>query len=346
VNLEHYNYNLPTELIAQKPAEKRDQSRLMVLSPDSKSVKHRKFSDLPKFLKANDLLVINDTKVFPARLIGRKEHSGGKVELLLLRSLENSNWEALSRPAKSLRNGTVVLFGNGLIRAEIIEKGTSGYVKVNLESSINIEDAIDKIGETPLPPYIKREPVPSDHDRYQTIYAQRRGSVAAPTAGLHFTQSMLDELSSRGVKTAAVTLHVGIGTFRPLSASEAQKKTLHSEYCIVPESTVLLVRKCREKGGKIFAVGTTTARALETASLSGEVKSFSGWTDLFIKPPYQFRSVDALVTNFHLPCSSLLLMVSAFAGEKRILDAYRKAINEKYRFYSYGDAMLVILSKK
>ena len=342
MNLENYDYTLPADLIAQEPAAERDQSRLMILKACANSVYHRNFSDLPEFFHKNDLLVINDTKVFPARLIGEKEHSGGEVELFLLRSLENGTWEALSRPARRLRAGTTVVFGDGLIRAEIVEKGANGHVYVRLKSNLSIETAINTIGKTPLPPYIKREPVEKDLERYQTVYAKRSGAVAAPTAGLHFTRAILDRLESRGIATAQVTLHVGIGTFRPLNEDEARKETLHSEYCIVPKSTARMVSECRKKGGRVFAVGTTTVRALETASAQGELTNFEGWTDIFIKPPYTFKSVDALLTNFHLPRSSLLMLVSAFAGRENILHAYNEAVKERYRFYSYGDAMLIL----
>ena len=346
MNLKDFDYTLPAGLIAQEPAARRDQSRLMVLSAGTDSLCHRKFSDLPEFLDSNDLLVVNDTKVFPARLIGKKERSGGEVELFLLRSRKNGTWEALSRPARRLKKGTVVIFGDGLIRAEILEKGEKGRVQINLESEIPLKDAIDKAGKTPLPPYIKREPVENDRERYQTVYAKERGSVAAPTAGLHFSPGVLNKLASSGIARASVTLHVGLGTFRPLSDEEAHQSRLHSEYCIVPASTVRMVKACREKGGRVFTVGTTTARALETASAQGEISPFEGWTDIFIKPPYSFRSVDCLLTNFHLPRSSLLLLVCAFAGKERILTAYSEAVKERYRFYSYGDAMLLIQDSK
>jgi S-adenosylmethionine:tRNA ribosyltransferase-isomerase len=224
----------------------------------------------------------------------------------------------------------------------VIEKGMDGHVRINLETEHDIDSMIDKLGKTPLPPYIKREPVETDRERYQTVYAQTRGAVAAPTAGLHFTYEMLNELSYRGVKKASVTLHVGIGTFRPLSENEAKGDKLHREFCSLSESTVTMIKECRGKNGRVIAVGTTTARVLESASTSGEIKPFEGWTDIFIKPPYKFKSVDSLITNFHLPRSSLLMMVCAFGGRERILSAYQEAIKRKYRFYSYGDAMFII----
>ena len=345
MNLEDYDYILPADLIAQEPAARRDQSRLMILDAGTNSVQHRNFSDILEFLHKDDLVVINDTKVFPARLIGNKESSGGEVEIFLLESYKDGTWKALSRPSKRLKNGTFVIFGDGLMRAEIVKKDSNGLVLIKLESKIPIEVAINKIGKTPLPPYIKREPDKTDHERYQTVYAKKRGSVAAPTAGLHFTPAIIDGFTSRGVTVTSITLHVGIGTFRSLSEEEAQGDTLHSEYCVVPASTVRMIKACRKKGGRIFAVGTTTARALETVSSQGELTHFEGWTNIFIKPPYTFKSVDALLTNFHLPRSSLLLLVSAFAGKECILNAYKEAVKERYRFYSYGDAMLIIGSE-
>lgn len=342
MNLDDYDYNLPIEMIAQKPAETRDKARLMVLDISKDTISHRVFTDLYGLFNKDDLLVINDTKVFPARLIGKKQETGGEVEIFLLRRYEDGKWDALSRPAKRLKEGSLINFGDGLLQAEVIKKGLDGHVCVHFKSEYDIDTAVDMLGKTPLPPYIKREPDESDRERYQTVYAQKRGAVAAPTAGLHFTEKILNELESRGVKKASVTLHVGIGTFRPLSGDEAKSDKLHSEYCSVLQFTVRKVIECHKKGRRVIAVGTTTARALESASASGEIKSFEGWTEIFIKPPYTFRSVDSLITNFHLPRSSLLMMVCAFAGREKILNAYREAIKECYRFYSYGDAMLII----
>ena len=345
MNLNDYDYNLPIEMIAQNPDEYRDKSRLMVLDINRKSIRHRIFSSLPDYINQDDLLVVNDTKVFPARLIGKKEKTGGEIEIFLLRRYEEGTWDALSRPAKRLKEGSSIFFGDGLLRAEVIEKGSNGHVRINLESENDIDVTIDKLGKTPLPPYIKREPDDYDRERYQTVYAQKRGAVAAPTAGLHFTDKILDELASRGVNRASVTLHVGIGTFRPLSEKEADSTKLHSEYCMVPQSTARMVNECRDRDCRLIAVGTTTARALESASAGGRIGPYEGWTDIFIKPPYSFRSVDSLITNFHLPRSSLLMMVCSFAGRERILSAYKEAISEGYRFYSYGDAMLIIGGK-
>ncbi|HDY90485.1 MAG TPA: tRNA preQ1(34) S-adenosylmethionine ribosyltransferase-isomerase QueA, partial [bacterium] len=300
MNLNDYDYNLPVEKIAQKPTEHRDKSRLMVIDIGRDSISHRTFSDLPELLHKGDLLVINDTKVFAARLTGKKETTGGAIELFLLRRYEDGTWDALSRPAKRLRKGLAIIFGNGLLRAEVVKKGLNGHVRVRLESEDDIDATIDRLGKTPLPPYIKREADDTDRERYQTVYAQKRGAVAAPTAGLHFTESVLNKLTSRGIKITSVTLHVGIGTFRPLSEEEAENNRLHSEYCHVPQFTVRMVKECRDRGCRVIAVGTTTARALESASAGGEIGSFEGWTDIFIKPSYTFKSVDSLITNFHL----------------------------------------------
>ncbi|MFC1539199.1 tRNA preQ1(34) S-adenosylmethionine ribosyltransferase-isomerase QueA [Candidatus Latescibacterota bacterium] len=341
MNLNDYHYNLPEEMIAQNPVEPRDTSRLMILDIKNDTTTHSVFSNLTEFINSDDLLVVNDTKVFPARLIGKKKKTEGTVEIFLLKRYDDGTWDVLSRPAKRLRKGSVIIFGDGMLTAEIVELGENGHVRVNLDSADNIDFVIDTLGKTPLPPYIKHEPDCYDRERYQTVYARVRGAVAAPTAGLHFTTEMLDKIASMGIKKTSVTLHVGIGTFRPLNAEEADGDHLHNEYCCLTKSTADMVKECRRNGGRVIAVGTTTARALETASTSGEIRPFDGWTDIFIKPPYTFRSVDSLITNFHLPYSSLLMMVSAFAGRKRILNAYNEAIKAGYRFYSYGDAMFI-----
>ncbi len=340
MGLDEYDYYLPQELIAQEPSGQRDRSRLMVVGPGAE-LSHRIFRDLPEYFSPGDLLVVNDTRVFPARLVGKKEDTGGEVELLLLRPESGGGWEALARPAKRLREGTVVQFGGDILRAVVEEKGEYGRVLVRLFSDLDINEAVDRVGRIPLPHYIRREPEAGDRERYQTVYARSRGAVAAPTAGLHFTPDILDRLAAKGVTRASVTLHVGIGTFRPLTEEDAEQDTLHGEYCLVTPETAEAVRAARGRGGRVFAVGTTSVRALETASRSGEISPFEGFTDLFIKPSYRFRSVDALITNFHLPRSSLLMLVSAFAGRERVLAAYRAAVEERYRFYSYGDAMLI-----
>jgi len=338
--LSDYDYDLPPGLIAIRPADERDGSRLMTLRSGG-AVAHGVFRDLPDLLVPGDLLVANDTKVFPARLMGRKEGTGGEVELLLLHRIGNGTWEALARPSRRLREGTAVIIGSGALRAVVEGPGGKGCLRVRLESDGDVDAAVDAVGLTPLPPYIRRGPEEGDRDRYQTVYARNRGAAAAPTAGLHFTPGLLGALAGRGVSFATVTLHVGIGTFRPLTEEDAQGERLHREFCVVGEETVRAVRETRLKGARVVAVGTTTVRALETASLDGDIRPFEGWTDLFIRPPYEFRTTDALITNFHLPRSSLLMLASAFAGRERLLDAYREAVEMGYRFYSYGDAMFI-----
>lgn len=342
MDLSDYDYNLPEKLIAQEPATERNSSRLLILDRNAGTIQHSVFSAIPTVFNKNDVIVLNTTKVFPARLIGQKSDTGGEAEIFLLNGGDDHEWDALCRPARRLKKGAVILFGDGLLTAEIIDKGEHGHVRVRLTSALPVGEVIDTVGKTPLPPYIRRPATEEDRRRYQTVYAEIRGSVAAPTAGLHFNEETLAAIAAQGVKTAKVTLHVGIGTFRPLSDEEADNETLHSEYCIVPEETANLVKDCRKSGGRVFAVGTTTSRALESASKHGEIAAFEGWTNIFIKPPYRFRSVDCLITNFHLPKSSLLMMVSAFAGRETMLSAYREAVKEGYRFYSYGDAMLIL----
>ncbi|MFC1511671.1 tRNA preQ1(34) S-adenosylmethionine ribosyltransferase-isomerase QueA [Candidatus Latescibacterota bacterium] len=342
MKLDDYDYDLPKDLIAQEPAKDRDHSRLLVLDVQNNAIQHAVFRELPAYLRAGDVVVINDTRVFPARLIGSKADTGGEIEVFLLTRHPDGSWDALTRPARRVSSGTQVIFGDGLLEGTVVEKKPGGQVIITLTSAIPIEEAIDRVGETPLPPYIRRAPTPEDRTRYQTVYARKRGAVAAPTAGLHFTDALLKEIEERGAKKTSVTLHVGIGTFRPLRPDDIDRETLHPEYCVVDEAAVETIQSCRKGDGRVFAVGTTTVRALESASQNGSLEPFEGSTDLFIKPPYRFRSVDALVTNFHLPLSSLFILVCAFAGRERVLDAYREAVRERYRFYSYGDAMLIL----
>jgi len=337
--LDDYDYDLPERLIAQHPADERDASRLLVVG--GVTISHKTFRDLPDCLTPGDLLVVNDTRVFPARLIGRKEATGGEVEIFLLHPAGNGSWEALCRPARRLKEGTVVVFGDGCLRAVVEGRGESGHLMVRLESEGDVDESVDRVGRIPLPHYIRREPEKDDIERYQTVYARHRGAAAAPTAGLHFTPGMLELLAARGIHHVPVTLHVGIGTFRPLTEETAAGDRLHAEYCRVGPETAAAVRDARARNGRVVAVGTTSVRALETASASGMIAPFEGWTDLFIRPGYRFRSVDALITNFHLPRSSLLMLVCAFAGRERVLGAYREAVREGYRFFSYGDAMFI-----
>ena len=336
-----FDYPLPPELIAQMPIEPRDHSRLLTLDRTTGAMQHRRFFDIAALLRRGDLLVFNDSRVIPARLHGRKVGSGGQVELLLLHPIEPRLWQALARPSKRLAAGTRLEFaGGGQAYAATIEaKGESGMVTVRLED----EAMIEACGETPLPPYI-HAPL-TDPERYQTVYARVRGSAAAPTAGLHFTPELLRRLQELGVATAFVTLHVGLDTFRPVEEEDPRQHRIHTEYAVLPEETAQAVQAARGRGGRIVAVGTTSVRVLETAARAAQpgqaVAAYGGWTDMFILPGYSFRAVDALITNFHLPRSTLLMLVSAFAGRERVLAAYAEAVRERYRFYSFGDAMWV-----
>ncbi|MSQ24955.1 MAG: tRNA preQ1(34) S-adenosylmethionine ribosyltransferase-isomerase QueA [Dehalococcoidia bacterium] len=344
-----FDYPLPQELIAQTPMEPRDQSRLLVLDMAAGAMQHHRFRDIVELLHPGDLLVFNDSRVIPARLRGRKAGSGGQVELLLLHPMEPRLWQALARPGKRLAAGAVLRFqGQGKeYSAEIESKSEGGVVTVRLED----EAMIEACGETPLPPYIHERL--ADPERYQTVYARVRGSAAAPTAGLHFTPELLQRLQSQGVAMAFVTLHVGLDTFRPVDEDDPREHSIHTEYAVLPPETAAAVNATRARGGRIVAVGTTSVRVLETAARGaldlrlskGEgataVAPYSGWTDVFILPGHRFRAVDAMITNFHLPRSTLLMLVSAFAGRERVLAAYVKAVRERYRFYSFGDAMWV-----
>ena len=336
-----FDYSLPRDLIAQRPIEPRDHSRLLVLDRASGEIRHHRFHELPQHLRAGDLLVFNDSRVMPARLRGHRVGTGGLVELLLLRRQTPGHWWCLARPARSLRPSVELLFADGL-QARVIETGERGLRLVEL----NDESLVERVGEIALPPYI-HEPL-SDPERYQTVYARVQGSVAAPTAGLHFTPHLLDRLRAMGVETAFVTLHVGLDTFRPVEAADPRKHQLHTEYFDLSEETAEAVSRARVEGRRIIAVGTTAVRVLEQAALLSEaagrpeLRLCSGWADLFILPGHRFRLVDAMVTNFHLPRSTLLMLVSAFAGHERILAAYREAVQQSYRFYSFGDGMVIL----
>ncbi len=348
-----YLYDLPEELIAQEPAEPRDASRLLVLRRDGGALEHRCFRDLPDFLRRGDLLVLNDTRVIPARLTGRRS-TGGEVELLLLRELSEATWECLARPARRLRPGEVVLLP-GERTAEVIESGEEGRRVVRFDPPEGLREWLESHGAPPLPPYIRRVARPEDRERYQTIYARHDGAVAAPTAGLHFSDRMLAELTERGIGTARITLHVGIGTFRPVTVENLAEHRMDEEVYEVGPGATEAINAARQRGGRVVAVGTTVVRTLESivqappdrpgasgSPGSAVVKPGRGSTGLFIRPPYRFRAVDALLTNFHLPGSTLLMLVSAFAGRERVLAAYREAVRERYRFFSYGDAMLLL----
>lgn len=334
-----FDFDLPQELIAQTPILNRDQSRLLVLDKKTGDIEHHIFKDIVNYLNPGDVLVINDTKVIPARLMGVKEDTGAVIELLLLKDLGNDTWECLSRPQKRLHIGTIVKFSDEL-SAEVIELLSDGVTRVKLLYSGILLEILDRLGEMPLPPYIHEKL--SDKDRYNTVYAKNIGSAAAPTAGLHFTNELLSELKDKGVIITNVTLHVGLGTFRPVEVDDINNHHMHSEYYNMSKETADILNKAKENGSKIIAVGTTSTRTLESViNKYGKFVECSGNTDIFIYPGYEFKAIDSLITNFHLPKSTLVMLVSALAGRENILNAYHEAINEKYRFFSFGDAMLI-----
>lgn len=338
---EDFYFDLPEELIAQDPLEDRASSRLLVLDKKTGAVEHRHFRDLKEYLNPGDCLVLNDTRVIPARLIGEREGTGARVEILLLKRKEKDVWETLVKPGKKARPGTKVVFGGGLLVGEILEVVEEGNRLVQFSYEGIFEEVLDKLGEMPLPPYITHKL--KDKERYQTVYAKHEGSAAAPTAGLHFTKELLQELEESGIRIAYVTLHVGLGTFRPVKVENIFEHTMHSEYYSIEEETAKLINETKAQGGKIVCVGTTSCRTVESAAAEdGKVKAGSGWTDIFIYPGYQFKVLDRLVTNFHLPESTLVMLVSALAGRETVLNAYEEAIKERYRFFSFGDAMLIL----
>ena len=337
-----YDYDLPSEQIAQHPTERRDRSRLLVIDRESGERHHRRFSDLAEYVQPGDVLVVNETQVFPARLRGRRS-GGGAAEVLLLHPAEDDTlWTALVRPGAKMRPGRVIKVAPDL-SVEVVEMLPGGERLVRLLSSLPTEEALDRFGEMPLPPYMKREVTEKDRDRYQTVYARERGSVAAPTAGLHFTPDLLARLQEQGVTLARLVLHVGVGTFRPVEVEDPSDHPMHREWYHVSPEAAATVNAARARGDAVWAVGTTSVRTLESvADEDGEVHAGSGWTDLFIRPPYRYRTVDHLITNFHLPRSTLLMLVAAFAGYELTMDAYREAVTREYRFYSYGDAMAIL----
>lgn len=335
-----FDYYLPEELIAQEPAPRRDESRLMVLKKDGGRPEHRVFRDIVRYLEPGDVLVINNTRVLPARLWGKKAGTGTRVEVLLLTRLEDDVWETLVRPGRRLPPGTEIVFGAEL-RGRVESVGEDGCRHIRFRYRGDFEQLLDKLGSMPLPPYIKKQP--ADPQRYQTVYASDPGSAAAPTAGLHFTPELLAEIRDRGVTVAPVLLHVGLGTFRPVKVEDITSHRMHAEYYRITPETARLINEARAAGRRVVAVGTTTTRCLETAGREGDgVRPGSGWTDIFIYPGYTFRVIDGLVTNFHLPRSTLVMMVSALVGRERLLDAYAEAVRQRYRFFSFGDAMLII----
>lgn len=334
-----FYFDLPEELIAQTPLEKRDNSRLLRLDRYSGELEHRHFYELPELLQAGDCLVLNNSRVLPARLIGSRP-TGGAIELVLLRDLGDNRWECLSRPGKKTRPGQEILFGNGELKAVVEDVVSGGNRIVRFEYEGIFLELLEKLGQMPLPPYI-RETL-QDRERYQTVYSKELGSAAAPTAGLHFTDALLDELRKKGVKIGFVTLHVGLGTFRPVKEDEIEDHEMHSEFCIIPAETAALVNETKANGGRVIAVGTTSCRTLESfAGEDGILPATSGWTEIFIYPGYSFKCVDALITNFHLPESTLIMLVSALAGRENVLNAYNTAVREQYRFFSFGDAMFI-----
>ena len=339
MNVSEFNYNLPEELIAQTPLEKRDESRLMVLNRKEKTIEHKTFKDIIDYLQPGDCLVRNNTKVLPARIYGNKE-TGAKVEFLLLNNIEGDIWETIVRPGNKLHVGTKVVFGNGKLVAEILDIMPGGTRKVKFKYEGIFNEILDEIGLMPLPPYIHEEL--KENDRYQTVYAKYNGSAAAPTAGLHFTPELLKKIEEKGVKIANVTLHVGIGTFRPVKEEKVENHEMHSEHYYIKKEDAEIINETKKNGGRIIAVGTTSCRVLETvADENGMVCETEGDTKIFIYPGYKFKCLDALITNFHLPQSTLLMLVSSLAGKEYIMKAYEEAVKEKYRFFSFGDAMFI-----
>lgn len=341
MNVEEFDYDLPESLIAQTPLKDRDQSRLLVLGRNSGNIEHKHFKDVINYLKTGDTLVLNDTRVMPARLFGLKEETGAKVEMLMLTRIENNDWEVLLKPAKRIKVGNKLFFGEGKIIAECIEELDQGGRIMRLHYEGILEERLNELGEMPLPPYIKERL--DDPDRYQTVYAKESGSAAAPTAGLHFTDELLDEIRAKGINIAFITLHVGLGTFRPVSVEDINDHEMHSEYYQMTQETANLLNQTKKEGHRIISVGTTSTRTLETIRRDyNEFVAVSGWTDIFIYPGFTYKAIDGLITNFHLPKSTLVMLVSAFSSRENILSAYKEAVKLEYRFFSFGDAMLII----
>lgn len=337
---EDFDYYLPEDLIAQTPLKKRDTSRMLVVDKKTGDIEHKHFNNITSYLHEGDVLVLNDTKVIPARLLGVKEETSAVIEILMLKEKEDNIWECLSKPAKRIKIGTIVDFGEGKLKAKCIGLGEEGIRIFKFIFSGIFYEILDSLGEMPLPPYIHEKL--EDKDRYQTVYAKNIGSAAAPTAGLHFTLELLEEIKTKGVKVEYATLHVGLGTFRPVSAENISEHKMHSEYYTMSKETAEVLNNAKKQGNRIISVGTTSTRTLETImNLYGTFKECSGWTDIFIFPGYEFKGVDCLITNFHLPKSTLVMLVSALAGREHILNAYKVAVEEKYRFFSFGDCMFI-----
>ena len=340
MNVTDFNFELPQELIAQDPLEDRAASRLLVLNKETGNISHRHFRDIRQYLKKGDCLVINDTKVIPARLIGHKVGTDAKIEVLLLKRKSDNVWETLVKPGKKMKEGAEVSFGDGLLKGTVVGVVDEGNRLIQFEYDGIFEEILDQLGQMPLPPYITHQL--KDKNRYQTVYAKHDGSAAAPTAGLHFTQELLQEIQDMGVTIAHVTLHVGLGTFRPVKVDTIEEHHMHSEFYVVEEEEAKKINDTKKNGGRVICVGTTSCRTVESASTEdGVLKAGTGWTEIFIYPGYRFKVLDALITNFHLPQSTLVMLVSALAGREHILDAYREAVKEGYRFFSFGDAMFI-----
>ncbi|MBQ2872494.1 MAG: tRNA preQ1(34) S-adenosylmethionine ribosyltransferase-isomerase QueA [Bacilli bacterium] len=335
-----FDYNLPEELIAQTPLVKRDDSKLMVLDKQTGDIKHEVFHNIINYLEKDDILVLNDTKVMPARIIGEKEDTKAVIELLLLKNLEKDSWECLAKPAKRIKVGTTISFGNGLLKAICIGIGEEGIRMLKFEYDGIFYEILDKLGSMPLPPYIKEKL--KDKDRYQTVYAKNIGSAASPTAGLHFTKELLSKIENKGIKICYITLHVGLGTFRPVNVEDVKTHKMHSEFYSMNKEVAEILNNAKKEEKRIVSVGTTTTRTLETIMTKYKTfKEISGWTDIFIYPGYEFKAIDAQITNFHLPKSTLIMLVSAFATKEIIINAYNEAVKNKYRFFSFGDSMLI-----
>lgn len=340
MDVKDFYFDLPEELIAQDPLEDRSASRLLVLNKENGEMEHKHFRDIVTYLNPGDCLVINDTKVIPARLFGVKEGTDAKIEILLLKRRENDIWETLVKPGKKAKPGTVIYFGDGLLKGTVLDVVDEGNRLIQFSYEGIFEEILDELGQMPLPPYIKHQL--KDKNRYQTVYAKHDGSAAAPTAGLHFTKELLAQIEEMGVKIAHVTLHVGLGTFRPVKVDDILDHHMHSEFYIVEEEEAKKINDTKQNGGRVICVGTTSCRTLESATgEDGILKAGSGWTEIFIYPGYQFKILDALITNFHLPESTLVMLVSALASREHILNAYQEAVNQKYRFFSFGDAMFI-----
>lgn len=340
MKVEDFDYNLPEELIAQKPLEKRDSSKLLVLDKNTGKIEHKHFYDVLDYLEEGDTVVLNDTKVLPARLIGTKEETNAVIEILLLKNIKEDDWECLVKPARRIKVGTIVSFGNGKLKAKCIKEDNEGIRHFTLIYDGILLEILEDLGSMPLPPYIHEKL--NDQSRYQTVYAKEVGSAAAPTAGLHFTNELLDKIVEKGINIAYVTLHVGLGTFRPVSVEKIEDHEMHSEYYHMTRDVAELLNKTKANGHRIIAVGTTSTRTIETIMAKyGEFTECSGWTNIFIYPGYEFKGIDRLITNFHLPKSTLVMLVSALAGKENIMRAYYEAIDNEYRFFSFGDAMLI-----